>query len=78
MGTTAYLKAIMEVYGKTITGLGPQAWSILIMVSYTLCFGCGKETSQGDVSFTRPNLKFDREIQKQFILWGFVLISTCL
>ena len=23
MRTTAYLKAIMEVYGKTITGLGP-------------------------------------------------------
>ena len=22
--TTAYLKAIMEVYGKTITGLGPK------------------------------------------------------
>ena len=24
MRTTAYLKAIMEVYGKTITGLGPN------------------------------------------------------
>ena len=24
MGTTAYLKAIMEVYGKTITGPGPK------------------------------------------------------
>ena len=23
--TTAYLKAIMEVYGKTIIGLGPKA-----------------------------------------------------
>ena len=24
MWTTAYLKAIMEVYGKTLTGLGPK------------------------------------------------------
>ena len=28
MRTTAYLKAIMEVYGKTITGLGPSVVNI--------------------------------------------------
>ena len=29
MRTTAYLKAIMEVYGKTITGLGPCKSSLV-------------------------------------------------
>ena len=28
MRTTAYLKAIMEVYGKTITGLGPDGLKV--------------------------------------------------
>ena len=33
---TSYLKAIMEVYGKTVIGLGPEAQSWFIAMVSTL------------------------------------------
>ena len=35
--------------------------SILIVVYNNICFGCVKETSHRDVSFTHPKHMFDRE-----------------
>ena len=63
MRTTAYLKAIKEVYGKTITGLGPKEeyqavmLDILVAMYVTLlyvlmhCFDFSK--SNNDFSFQK-------------------------
>ena len=37
MRTTAYLKAIMEVYGKIITGLGPVVVDSLFHIPHIVC-----------------------------------------
>ena len=38
--TIAYFKAIMKVYGKTITGLGPEEENQACFVGYLGCYAC--------------------------------------
>ena len=42
-------------------------WLILLTVSNNICFGCVKETSPSDISFTHPKLMFDRKLIKSFL-----------
>ena len=41
----------------------PQNDTIIIFdIRVSICFGCVKETSQGDVSFTQPKHMFYRQL----------------
>ena len=72
----AYLKLIWDTPNSENR---TYSRSILITVYNSLCFGCVKEMSQGDVSLMYPKHMFDRGKIYNNQFWGlYIFMSTSL